>query len=653
MLRIRCPYCQQILTVERSAAGDPMPCPQCHRVFNVPLPSDAGATPAPSVMVGASCPFCRVAVAPGTRECPRCHADLVAGVKAPFSRRIRQVSVQTWTVILLAIGGVALATAIGVNYWRARPTRPIPLAESATSRPTTSPTTDFAIAAATNMLSAKSPAELRSSREEFARLGPSALPALAAALDESIAKSATARNSQTLENRIAAIGLLSASGDAGWIEPLTRWQKQGELRLAAICGRAQLGDSEVQPELVAEWIEQLRTRLFLQRLHAVAPPGVEHAARALERRVDHAYGQVAAGLRALAARDDSDTVEKLADVYWSSWGWLGQERDESFIIDLFELAKPPEQEMLDSAEATQEIRSARRALERAAQRGCPRVAAVVGIVLAKRAPQYQRARQRVIDSLAASLAECAAPDQQRCLWALALLKGRVFGKVRAESSPLDVQPADVLDALEWVRASSAGNSAATKPAAGRYLAPPHFTRRVISPERQLEAQYLSELAGDWARFDDFLNRWQMLELPFTPRLREILAPGQRNPDLPSLAAAMMLAAARGADVRRELDLWREAAEQPGWVRVLAATTMASIDARAGLLPREWPGNLSASDLSTFDDGTPGWDHLARVIALGGPKLRQQLKDYNGPALTPSMKYRLLTGVDQAASRRGQ
>ncbi len=585
-------------------------------------------------------------VAPGTRECPTCHTDLQSGKRAPLLRRLQRVSIQRWTLLLLLLGVGGIGAALSVSYFR---TRPAP-APAASAEPPTVVDTATAKRQAQRVLAAENPRALQLALDELARLGPAGGQALLQALDASLSGPASPplRASQS-----AAIGYLARAAQPGAGAVFARAQKIDELRFSALCARALQLDAAVQDDLAAAWVGVLREQLFFAHPAILAGPESVDALRSRQARLAHDAAQLLAALRALVAREDSDTIERLAEHYWGCWSWLGQKRDEAFTAALFDVAKPPEQELLDAQEATQEIRSARRALERAAQRGAPRVQAVIGLTLAQRAPQYQRAKQRIVSALAQRVGDVSAPDQQRVTWALAAITARTFGAINADASPLDARRDDVNQVVQWARSTALATPAAPKAPASAYASPPKLTRRIVTAERQLEHELLGKLAGDWQQLDFVLDRWRVLELPFTPRLQRLLDPSQRSPDLPSLTAAIVLAAERNEQaVSAALGLWREAREQPGWVRAMADTALASLAARNGTPDPAWPGRLSSIDLVGFEDGTPGWSHLTRLIAAGGARMAQQLRTYRGPALTPAVQARLLAGVEQALRTPG-
>jgi hypothetical protein len=104
-------------------------------------------------------------------------------------------------------------------------------------------------------------------------------------------------------------------------------------------------------------------------------------------------------------------------------------------------------------------------------------------------------------------------------------------------------------------------------------------------------------------------------------------------------------------LRRGLELWRDAADQPAAVRALAHMVLGSFDARRGRWDSDWPAGLSWPPAAALDSGTPGWDHLGRVLALGGRPALDRL-NLQRPPLDPALRAKLMDAAKRMADRPG-
>jgi hypothetical protein len=165
--------------------------------------------------------------------------------------------------------------------------------------------------------------------------------------------------------------------------------------------------------------------------------------------------------------------------------------------------------------------------------------------------------------------------------------------------------------------------------------------RVTTASRLLEQDLINEMHGDWTAAAKALAGWHAAGLGATPRVRALLSPAQRQPDYPALATALVIAAeTNDTTVRPQLDLWREAAEQPAWVRALAYAVAGSFDARSGRWDSGWPAGWDLGDPTVIESG-PGWDVFGNVLVAGGQNMLDRLAKSPPSTLSPAVKAKLL------------
>jgi hypothetical protein len=642
-LKIRCPRCRHVLVVEDEKAGTRMRCPACQGRIDVPIPMRAarGATD-----VATQCPRCDRELAPGTSVCPHCATDMATGERLPLGRRLRLVSLRTWVLLAIGLTGIGLAGFVGISIYRDTAHKP-----ERQSQPATGPAlpTLSSADAAQRLLAAETSQERLAALERLRAIGTTAAPAVAAALESSLGGPA---GRQKRRNQRAALELLAQGDDQRWQAVMQKSRRQRALRDDAVCGLARLGDAEVLDDVAAIWLRELRRRAFLSRLAGHASSDAQDAAKLVLERAAARTERVRLALRCLRREQEVPVLGRLGEAYWESWSWLGQSRGEVVAADIFEIAKPTDGQAAGPDGVSERGRVACRALERLSHEGTPPARAAAGLVLAQSAPQCKAERRRAIATLAAILPECEPREQQRLTWALAKLTGLTFGDISAEREPADVTPDDVQGALTWARRSEVANPGPLSSSAVPYPRPPILIRRVITAQRQLEHDLLEQFAAGWQSADAALDRWLAAGLGCTPRLLRRLDPRQRRPDYTTLAAAMILVAEYNEQTARdELELWRQATDQPAWVCEMAYTVLGCLDARVGRWKSGWPTDLDVDVYHRLDHGLPGWRHFGRIVAAGGPSMWLRLEQAAPESLPAKLRARLLAAAQESTRQR--
>ena len=98
-------------------------------------------------------------------------------------------------------------------------------------------------------------------------------------------------------------------------------------------------------------------------------------------------------------------------------------------------------------------------------------------------------------------------------------------------------------------------------------------------------------------------------------------------------------------------MWREAADQPAWVRALAYTVLGSFDARSKHWESGWPAGLDLGNPAALETEFPVWKHFGRVLAAGGPEMLKRLREFKPAPLSAEVRSKLLEAARQAADRR--
>lgn len=649
-LKIRCPHCRGVLVVPDEAAGAERPCSRCGETLNVPVPiserSIAPSAPATAEVAG-ECPKCGAEIAPGTHFCKRCFRDVHSGKRVPLSLRLRHLSPTVVVTLIVIVAGVPVAGVVGYRVYRdrfAEPDQPLPVYEP--TPPAVLPTAEWARA----LLGAKSPQARAAAVHDLNQAGPRAAADLLAALQE--ATPSDVPSAQDWLNRRAALRFLGMHGDEAAAAFLAESEWPPKLRDAAVLALGRLGDEQVLPELARQWAEVLRQDAFLSAAVTAAGARSEPAALAAMRRSQERLKGLSDALR----RFGRAGFEQAAPLYWESWGWLGQPRGEEVAEALYELAKPPTEKTdrrpvprSSIGEVVEDIRAARDLLESLAVEGPLPVRPVAAVLLVKFSPQYRSAIGRATTGLAEALRDAPPVEQQRMTWALARVTGRRFGAIDEGGSPMAVGKADVVSALQWIRESRLAQPAPLRTHEGSYPSPPALARRIVPVARQAERDLLGELTAGWGSARAAIDRWLAFDIGCTPRLRALIDPAQRSPNYPGLAAAMILAAECGeTSWRGQLTIWRDARDQPAWVRSMALTALAALDAQDGEPIGRWPEGLA---LPQRGADAPRREDFARIIAAGGEGLVQRLSLKRPLSLTEAEHAALVEAAQAALARR--
>lgn len=637
-LKIRCPHCFRVLIADDAVAGEAKLCPACGQVFSVPLPSQvvhAPPKPPDDKLSFPKCPHCGTELAVTATFCFQCHRDLKTGKRLSIQERLRLFSWRFWvaTGTLAALG--LLLVIVGVQLYRIR-TRPAD-APFQPTRPQRIPADELAA----NLLQAATPTERAAALASLAGLEQRVAPEIVTALDASLA---APTNVQTQANQLAALDLIARHASAhtaqatAWLDVLEHATEHPGLHVAALQTRALLGDERVLNELATLWLDSQQRLVLLQKLAELGQVASEPGTLLLIEQVTRQRLRCAEGLRALAQEHEARVFGPLAEAYWASWEWLGQGRGDQLADELFDLGKPVEFRLEFQPK---DVRQPRDILGRIAAQGSPAARAAAGMILERRGPQYRSLSRRIAETLGQHLPEADARDQQRMTWAITRLGARIFGPV-VHSHPLEVRPDEIEAALRW---AAPNQPPALKPP---YPQPPILPLRVVSVPRQLEQELLTRLQRGWPEFNGVLDEWLAAGLGLTPRLRRQLDPAQQAPHYATWLLAVDQAALEQAEeLRPELELWREAYDQPTWVRDLAYTAVAAGDTWRARWTTNWPAGLQSD---SQDAGVPDavWRVWGHVLRAGGPALRERLASYRGTALPTELQARLLAAAERAA-----
>ncbi len=636
-LKIRCPHCRRVLIAEDDVAGQTKACPACGRVLNVPLPTipEPAEPQAPPRL---ACPHCGIEVAPAAAVCHQCYTDLITGRRLPLRQRWRRYSWRRWGAVGITAGLLIGGVLLGLHFRRLR---------------TVSPELVYRPPPPVAVPAAELAAELLGARDEtgrraaIARLEPHGA-AIADALAEALVESLRAvPDAARTGSQLAAIDLLGRCGatadGAGVRAALSACESQPALRAAALRARGLIGDAAALEALAAVWVGEVRRAAFLARLERVSPSGDKDARRVASDIVRRAQARAGDGLRALAVDSAPAVFSAVLAPYWESWSWLGHTRGDALADAVFELARPAEGSLDFRAD---DVRRPRDVLRRVGQLAAPETRAAAGLALLRRGPQYQSVYAEISAALGAALAGAPPATQQRLTWSIAVLRGKLFGNV-ARDHPLDVSASEVAEALAWAGVDSPAGSGGVA-----YPEMPILTWRARTGRAEAERALLAEFARGWPAVPAALDRWRAAGLGSSPAVHALLDPGQRTPQYPAVAAALVIAAEAGdRAVRPQLELWVEAVDQPAWLRAMAYTVLGSLDARAGAWDSGWPAGLTL-DPAALESGAPGWDLFGRIIAAGGPAAVRRLEETKSASLSTEVRSRLVQAARRAAERTG-
>jgi len=631
-LRIRCPHCREIQLVPNEAAGWERACVACGKLLTVPLPAQAAAVAAPPASVASACPRCRAEVAPGTEVCRRCCTVLATGRRLPLRQRLARMSLRArvlvfLTLVVLAAGGIG-----GYQFYRQStlldPLIPPPPALAAAA---TDGSAVDALLGATDA-AAREPA-LRAVRQA----GRPALAHLARRIEDD----AAGIDDHTLS---AAVALLAAAPDAAWIPALREASARSGCAEEAILARAALGDATVVDAAQALWLQRLRTHVLQKRVAELCADDSPARREILRRRLSE-LNRATVALQKLRAADDTGPLRSLAPRFWESWTWLGQPRGESFADALFELAKPAPAPGVDFRE---QIRRARVAIERAADGADATAVAALVLVLTQTAPQYDEAKTRLLRRLAAQLPGGEPTEQQRIAWAVSRLTRLRLGELYGEGHPRDAGFSAIEAVAAWCVRS--GLAAACNVEPQPLPTRPAFEIRVASVAGQIERELAAQIESGWSAVDAALERWHVAGLGASQRVREWANPGQRSPNPPALVAGIILLCDHPDDqTRKVFELWRDATDLPPWVSPLARLALAALDVRGGRSAAGWTAALRPEFVEDAPDAPPLalW---ARLLAAGGPRMVDQLREARDCPLSASARLRLVERAADLARR---
>lgn len=651
-LKIRCPHCLRTLIAEDDTAGEGRRCPACGMGFTVPVPvpKDQG-----QLDIAGKCPRCKCDIAPGTKLCQSCLTNLVTGELLPRSERWAIRAKQRWVALTVSAVASIVLVIVAVQLYQIRQARlareehEFERAALAAEQAAASQPAPVGVAASQRLITAGNAGERARAIAEIQSLGPEALTSLTLAWVDAKADGA---NEQIVFNQVATARLLEDAIANGVALPpivtsdapglLRAWRRNPAAQLAVDRVLARLGDSAARANLERAWLDATRRKLFFARLAALTPsPDNEEVARRFGAEAD----ALGACIEGLPSTDRVDTLSNLLMRYWNSWSWLGQQRGEVYLVELFETAKPPFRQNQDFKER---IRAARRLLDEVSQKAPISAVAAAGIAIQQVTPQYESLQDRVSQRLCSRLSDGDAPEQQRAVWALAALNGVSFGEFSPDKHPYAVGSAEVGAAGVW--AHRRDDTVVAARVLSSYPSAPQLRRRLITPRTQLERGLALEMQKSFDAAENAVDRWLSSGLGFTPRMESFCNPGQRAPSLTALAPAMLIAAATNTqDLRPKLELWRQALDQPAWVRGFATTTIAILDARRGAASNNWPSDLEPEMLPGAESG-PAWTLWGRLLSEGGAEFVNRLRKSAGP-LPNELRNRLITEAEAAAMRR--
>lgn len=618
-------------------AGESARCPACTQGFVVPIPESALETPTepPAQAPITKCARCNAELATGTTICPHCHTDTSTGRRLPWLARLRRAPLRTGVPWLLAAVATVITLSFAISTYRHWQKDPSPRSPAATA-----PAKPLR-AWADELLQTSDEAIRRKRFDQLAHAGPGAPAAIYHALTTAWPPdSDDARQLRSIRSAFRLLGRLAeglrTQAETGpaplprMLELLTRAEAFPGLRAEARRTRARLGDETVAETLLAQWREECRTVAFFEH-YATFIPDNDAALQLIERAQRAQLDASTNALRVLQQRQPSTRIlTRASEYYWTTWSWLGQERGEAFAAELFSLAKPPppagEQRQLDFDEEKEAIRAARRALEAVSAHDSVLASAAAALTMLQYAPQYRSARQRIVRRIAEEFANASTDAQQRLTWALAELTGRQFGDTTGASHPADVRREDIRQVLRWAGVS--------EPPRSNDLPPPIWTYRVVTPDRQREFALLADFRQGDPPAIDALPRWFAADLGFTPRIERLLDPRHRDPHPGSLAAAMIIAAQTDStDQVNTLSIWAESSDQSPWLRTLARTVCAVLDAPAARAGAAWPTPEDVSTFAALPTDAPQWRYFAWAIHAGGDTLRNRVQNLpeDGPA----------------------
>lgn len=445
--RIRCAKCGHEMWVPESRSGTNMNCPECNALFTVPMILNVARE---TVDVSIICFACNHENAPGTTICRRCGADLVAKVKAPFSRRLSLWLERQWPFALAGSMIALVLIYVGVRIYSVMPA----------SEPTQTPVDPNQVVEVTplgeslvdGLFVANTQAERDAAFQTLLNQGPSVQEHLVARLAEYAESEASSGREDAATELAIELMVILDQPDESVLAVLKHFSDSEAVRASALLARGSFGDLSAAPMIRNWWLRLLERELFLTATVEQDELSTEELVEVLDFTRDQRR-QVTQALRRLVQEDLLGVLEPLAERYWRSWRWLGQKRGEVFADALFELAMPYRGRLTvlsaDEEEAKEAIRAARSTLSILGEQGGALAASAAGVAMARNTPQYESARDRIVTALLGKMNDLRASDQQRVIWAMARLTGRLFGSYGSSMTPWEVTPEVGREVVVW------------------------------------------------------------------------------------------------------------------------------------------------------------------------------------------------------------
>jgi hypothetical protein len=483
--RIRCVKCGHEMLIPEQRSGTNLNCPDCNALFTIPVVFDVQR---PAVDLGAACPHCSHSNAPGTTTCRQCGSDLITGKRAPLGKRLSLWFTRRWA-LLLSFAAVTLA--LGFVIYRIVGSMPSEDQTQQTDPNQVVPAASNAMILIETLFAATDPNQRMRAFRDVRNQGLAIQEPFARLLVERLSSDQRVAEDEAVAELAIELFLTFDQPDEFVIDALAACTTVPGLRQEALLARGSFGDMGAADELRDWWLELLEREIFLSAMVDLDSTSQSTWSEGLSVVRDRRR-QVTQSLRRLVQVDVHRSLAPVAEHYWRSWRWLGQERGEQFADALFELAMPFRGRLsvlaADEDEAKQAIRAARSTLSELGERGDPLAAAAAGVAMVRNAPQYGSARDRIVVALLSRMSALRASDQQRVIWALARLTGRLFGSYSSDSPPWEVTPEVAAEVVKWARKE---HGIDITPASGSPWMQPvmlEYTVQVIDPNQPDEPE---------------------------------------------------------------------------------------------------------------------------------------------------------------------